>query len=487
MTTIRLRRFASVWLIALLSITAEIGPPAAAQAPLLPYATLRTVPQLHGEVWPADFNEDGITDLASGADDFSDPGIEDPIRISLGNGDGTFRAPVMSPTIGGVRTVGDLNRDGFVDVVALTPDGLAVLPGNGNGTLQAPRPVTMDAGWGGSVLAVDLNADGIRDIAGRTAVGSTAYIAVFAGRGDFTFAEPVLVPTAPLPEQMTTGDFDGDGRLDVAVSHIVPATAPSASLTILLNEGMLQFTTNNVAVPKSATDLSARDLNGDGDLDLVVSGSTHPGYSYAHDGFVYVFTGDGNGSFALTATYPTAIGPIAIVVGDFTRDGRLDVATANRSFRVIETTCSFNDGADSVSILPGNGNGTFGAATTFALGSQQYDSEFFGNEVNSLNTSDVNRDGHTDLIVSDGKLLIAAAPRANQPPVVDAGEGLTEPGAGTIFLKGGGTDPDGHLLSFRTTDASGQIDHPSAIGCIDNLPAARYDLTMTATDGRAQA
>ena len=54
MTTIRLRRFAYVWLIALLSITAEVGPPAAAQTPLLPYATLRTVPQLHGEVWPAD-------------------------------------------------------------------------------------------------------------------------------------------------------------------------------------------------------------------------------------------------------------------------------------------------------------------------------------------------------------------------------------------------------------------------------------------------
>jgi regulation of enolase protein 1 (concanavalin A-like superfamily) len=487
MTTIRSRRFAYVWLIALLSITVEVGPPAVAQAPLLPYATLRVVPDTHGQVWPADFNEDGITDLASGADDFIDLDSEEPIRIALGNGDGTFRPPVISQTIGGVRAVADLNRDGFIDVVALTPDGLAVLPGNGNGTLQAPRLVSLEAGWGGFVLAVDLNADGIRDIAAILSDGTTWNVAIYAGRGDFTFAEPVLVPTAALSEQATTGDFDGDGRLDIAVSHVVPATAPSASLTILLNEGLLQFTRSSVAVPKSASDVVARDLNGDGALDLVVSGSTYPGASYAHDGFVYVFTGGGNGSFALTATYPTAIGPIAIVVADFTRDGRLDVATANRSFRVVDTGCSFYDGADSVSILPGNGNGTFGAATTFALGSQQYGAEFFGNEVNSLNTSDLNRDGHTDLIVSDGRLLIAAAPRANGVPVVDAGEGLTEPGASTIFLRGGGTDPDGHLLTFRTTDASGQINHPSAIGCIDNLPAARYDLTMTATDGRAQA
>jgi regulation of enolase protein 1 (concanavalin A-like superfamily) len=487
MTTLRSRRLAYVWLIALLSITLEVGPPAAAQAPLLPYATLRVVPDTHGQVWPADFNEDGVTDLVSGADDFTDLDSEEPIRIALGNGDGTFRPPVMSSTIGGVRAAADLNRDGFIDVVALTPDGLVVLPGNGNGTLQAPRPVTLEAGWGGFVLAVDLNADGIRDIAAIQNVGTTANVAIFAGRGDFSFAGSVLVPIAALPEQATTGDFDGDGRLDIAVSHIVRADAPSAPLTILMNEGMLQFTPSTVAVPKSATDLVARDLNGDGALDLIVAGSTHPGFSYALDGFVYVFTGGGNGSFALTASYTTAIGPISLVVADLTRDGRLDVATANRSFRVVDTGCSFYDGADSVSILPGNGNGTFAAATTFALGSQRYGGEFFGNEVNSLNTSDLNRDGHTDLIVSDGRLLIAAAPRANRPPVVDAGEGMTEPGQSTISLRGGGTDPDGHLLRFRTTDASRQIDHPSAIGCIDNLPAARYDLTMTATDGWAQA
>jgi hypothetical protein len=486
MTSTASRRFACVWLIGLLSITVEVGTPVAAQSTLLPYATLRVVPSTHGEVWPGDFNEDGITDLVSGAGDFTDLDSEEPIRIALGNGDGTFKAPIVSATIGGVRAAADLNRDGFIDVVALTPDGLAVLPGNGNGTLQAPRPVSMEAGWGGFVLAVDLNADGIRDIAAILSTGTTAYVAIFAGRGDFTFADPVTVPVAQFPQQATTGDFDGDGRLDLAVSHIVQATAASAPISILLNEGTLQFTASTVPVPKSATDLTARDLNGDRILDLVVTGSTHTGFSYAHDGFLYVLTGAGNGSFALSATYATAIGPIAVVVGDFTRDGRLDVATANRSFRVLDTACSFMDGSDSVSILPGNGDGTFGTATSFALGPQQYGAPVFGDEVDSLNTSDLNRDGHPDLILSDGRLLVAAAPRANRPPVVNAGQDVTEAGSATIFLRGGGTDPDGHLLTFRTMDASGRIDHPSAVGCIDNLPAERHELTMTATDGFAQ-
>jgi hypothetical protein len=52
-----------------------------AQAPLLPHATLRAVPDTYGEVWPADFNEDGVTDLASGADDFNDPDAEEPIGL----------------------------------------------------------------------------------------------------------------------------------------------------------------------------------------------------------------------------------------------------------------------------------------------------------------------------------------------------------------------------------------------------------------------
>jgi regulation of enolase protein 1 (concanavalin A-like superfamily) len=200
--------------------------------------------------------------------------------------------------------------------------------------------------------------------------------------------------------------------------------------------------------------------------------------------------GDGNGTFALAGTFPTGISPVAIVLGDFTHDGRLDVATANRSARTLDDGCVFMAGADSVSILPGSGHGTFGAPTTFALGSQKPSADlaadFFGRDVDSLNTSDLDRDGYPDLIPSDGKLLITAAPRANRAPVVNAGPDESQPAADTIWLSGGGTDADGHLLSFRTRDASGKIDHPSNVGCLYYVGAERHELTMTATDGWAQ-
>ena len=481
----RSRRVTHVWLVSVLLITVEVGPPVAAQAPILPYATLRVVPQTTGEVWPGDFNKDGITDLASGGDEGDAFPTNEFVQIALGNGDGTFRAPIVSATGGMVRAVGDMNRDGALDVVAVggRPDGVARQRQRDIAAIpHRDGPVAIPGHRTGGRLQRRRPPRHRRTAVHRRLVPSGH----LPGTRRLHLRCPVLLPSSPLTTQATAGDFDGDGRLDLAVAENSIAGTPG-KLTIFLNSGLFQFTPATVVVPKGATDLTTRDLNGDGALDLVVSGSTYSGFDYAHDGFVYVFIGDGTGAFTLAGTYATAIGPIAIVVGDFTRDGRLDVATANRSFRVIEDSCAFMRPADSVSIIPGRGDGGFGEATTFALGSQAFGAEIFGNDVDSLNTGDLNRDGHTDLIVSEGRVLLAAAPRANRAPVVDAGDDETSEGGSTIFLRGGATDPDGHLLSFRVTDASGLIDYASSFGCIDNLPAERYDLTMTASDGRAQA
>ena len=144
-----------------------------------------------------------------------------------------------------------------------------------------------------------------------------------------------------------------------------------------------------------------------------------------------------------------------------------------------------------MTILPGNGDGTFGAATSFALGSQAAGAQppglpGYANEVDALNTSDLNRDGFADLIASDGRLLLTLAPAANRRPTAQAGPDVVQQGGNSLYLNGGGVDPDGHLLSFRYRNASGTIDIPYPAGCYDNVESVRHVLTLTADDGRAQ-
>ena len=210
---------------------------------------------------------------------------------------------------------------------------------------------------------------------------------------------------------------------------------------------------------------------------------------YYHDGFVLVLTGAGDGTFTPGGKYPTAYGPISVVLGDFTRDGTLDVATANRSFRYVDDLCNTTrQGSDSVSILPGNGDGTFGKATSFALGSQAVGATPFVDEADALNTADVNRDGHQDLVVSDGRVLLTTAPRANRAPVVDAGEDVSEQGGNSVVLRGGATNPDGHWLQLNFTGAipvDGNV--PAGVGCVEGLAPERHVLTLTADDGHVQA
>ena len=226
------------WFVCAVVMTVALVPAGvAAQAELLPAATLRSVPGLSDQVWPADFNRDGFPDLAGG---------RNSVQIALGNGDGTFRPPVSTGTVGGVRGVGDLNGDRFIDIVAVFgTDRLLVLPGNGDGTFQPARPVFPGEGFElRSVMVVDLDNDGRRDLAFSEYTDlNTWALFVLAGRGDFTFEEPILVPTGG-PAQGTTGDFNGDGLLDIALAHMF-----SRELTIHLNSGQLQFTSTSVALP----------------------------------------------------------------------------------------------------------------------------------------------------------------------------------------------------------------------------------------------
>lgn len=153
-----------------LSLTAVV---AVSAQQLLPSVNIRTVPTMGQDQWPADFSGDGITDLVgsrqgSGA-----------LQVVLGNGDVTFRAPIVSAVTGTALGVGDLNRDRAIDVVAQVGNQVAVLPGNRTGALGSPRTVL--AAHAEFVGGADMYGDGIRDVV----IGEQdESLHVVAGNGD---------------------------------------------------------------------------------------------------------------------------------------------------------------------------------------------------------------------------------------------------------------------------------------------------------------
>lgn len=173
----------------------------------------------------ADFNGDGTQDIAlggnSGGSSFQQIGV---VSLLLGEGDGTFDAPMSSPLAGHVVegiTTGDVNGDGTADVIAATfslpPAGtVTVFPGNGDGTLATP--VQSAAGSGPSdVFVADLDGQGALDIA--VSDTSQRAVLVMSGLGNGTFS---LVESHALPydaQAVVAADLNGDGLNDLAVNN----------------------------------------------------------------------------------------------------------------------------------------------------------------------------------------------------------------------------------------------------------------------------
>jgi uncharacterized repeat protein (TIGR01451 family) len=163
----------------------------------------------------ADFNGDGKADIAAGS--FFATGV----NIMLGKGDGTFLPPLTNNTGFAVfMASADFNGDGKSDVVTL--DGAAsasILLSNGDGTFQPALSMLLNSVGPPDGLAVgDFNGDGKADLAVSNFGGG---VQVFAGNGDGTFQpyqQATTYMTGTGPGRLVVGDFNGDGRADIAVS-----------------------------------------------------------------------------------------------------------------------------------------------------------------------------------------------------------------------------------------------------------------------------
>ncbi len=263
-----------------------------------------------------DFNGDKKPDVAIS------PGSG--IQICLNNGDGTFTAGgIVDPGVQhGQIVTGDFNHDGKLDIAATDVGGVSILLGNGDGTFKDAIPT--GATNFVNLVTGDFNHDGKLDLAAN----SNGEIIVLLGKGDGTFQAPVTSPNTSGNGALATGDLNGDGILDLV-------SIGSNAMNILLGNGDGTFKAPKLVKVASPASFQIRDVNGDGKLDLIVAGPS----------FLHVLLGNGNGTFQAAKNFPAPRGTASFAMADLNGDGLLDVAYLDRVGNAIGTlTVYLNQG-----------------------------------------------------------------------------------------------------------------------------------------------
>ncbi len=382
-----------------------------------------------GTFQPAQTIDDGHTPLTLVVGDVSGDGIpdlivlntDDTLSVLLGQGDGTFQVKPEDYDAGDGALdvlVGDFGTKGQLDIAVADGNSnqVAVLLGNGDGTFQDPTfyPVGDKPS---ALVAGDFTGRGTLDLA--TANASSDDVSVLLGNGDGTFGSEIRTDTVgTTPEAVVAGDFTGNGVLDLATANL-----NSNDVTILTGNGDGTFQVgSSISVGNSPLALRAADLNGNGRLDLAVTNRD--------DSSVTVLQGQGDGTFTSVETTGTALRPTDLRVGDFNGDGLPDLAVMcqtnnkvdillgqgaglfpsytspatvpeNQTFTPVTGDFTGNGIPDlaianydfgTISLLLGNGDGTFHNGGQFACGEQP----------TALVAGVFTEDGNEDLVTNGG-------------------------------------------------------------------------------------
>lgn len=331
-------------------------------------------------------------------------------------------------------TYGDLNRDGFIDIVAndYSNRKVDVLLGNGDGTFRAYRSYATTGILPRDVSLADFNGDGNLDVA--TADYTSGTVSVLLGNSDGSLRAATTYVAGANSYQVLIGDYNGDGRAD-----IVSVDYGSTSKSLLINNGDGTF------LARTAIDVgyqtyrgASGDFNNDGILDLAFTGATNEG--------IKIFLGNGNGTFRQpSVTYGSgSVGGFGTSASDFNGDGNLDIVVTDQN-------------TNTYSILLGNGDGSLKAAVSYATGAAY--------NVTSI-PADLNGDGIPDLILSDqnnsrvrliigngdGTFRLGTSFGGMGAPVISAGVDLNRDGALDI-ISGGQTGGLGIYIA-KTTEAA---------------------------------
>jgi len=440
-----------------------------------------------------DRNGDDIPDLALAME------TEDEIRFQAGDADGGLRPDGAIVTIAGPTRLlaADVNSDGEDDLVVVGQAGLAIHLGRSDRRYYAPRWVFSDAHI--SAVAVgDIDRDGFVDLGVTNLSRST--VTFFRGMGDGSFQQIQSYMVGRAPTEILLIDVTNDAVVDaIVLNHL----ADSFTQLTGLGNGVFDSGPCILAQVEDLGEIAAADFNGDSHLDLAItsdlSGSVavflgqgrglfsaraplpvgrqprgivtghfdpdeHPDLAVANFGTdeVAVLAGDGRGGFDAPILVSVGLGPVAIVTGPFSGPKSADLAVANKL-------------SDSVSILYGDGRGRF----------PKVDNHPIGISPTFLLVGDTDADGNVDIVVGSDSSESVAILRNN-------GDAIGEPEAnsfGDIARPSVADDFDGDglidlVVINRQADAIDILPGigPGDFGLPIRVPVGRNPSTATTGD-----
>ena len=378
-----------------------------------------------------------ITVVGGSADAGTDAGGDSGVDGGPGDGgsDSGTCTGLLNPAGSGIAlgvddtnaVLGDLDKDGKLDAIVVSrgQNKVSVLLGKGDGTFGARTDFATAVNPIGVAIG-DLNGDAKLDVVVTSAPNGVAgAVSVLLGNGTGGLGAKADFATGEGTQNVAIADVNADGKLDVVTSNFV---AGNASVLLGNGAGGLGGKTDFATVA-SPGQLVVADVNGDGKPDLlVVSGAANQ---------LSVLLGSGTGTFAAHTEFATDVSPNGLAVGDLNGDGKLDVVTSNSIIAVNPSV---------MSILLGNGNGTFAAKTSINTG------RFPG----SVKLVDMDLDGKLD--------IVASAAGVDQI-VVHRGLGTGAFAAIETFSTGVGTGPFG--IAIGTLNAGTRPDVFGIMSAVD--------------------
>lgn len=358
----------------------------------------------------ADLNADGIVDVMV----VNSTG--NSVSVYLGTGGGAFQPRTNYPVGAGPTDmeVLDINNDGKLDLVILDTAGnsVSVLRGNGNGTFAPAETYPVGINPTRMTTFKSSSSNLGRIVTVNTGSNSISYLVV---QGNGSFGTTVNFPVGSAPNYVLNSDLDGDG-----ISEFIVSNGGDGTITVVTRNPATGVLANGVSysVGINPTGIASGDGNGDGKRDIIVTN--------AGSNTISVLFGNGDRTLQSALTFGTGPNPQQVVTADLDGDGLTDAVVRNGdgSYTVFlskpdSTAVTYDAGGASsgfgmdvfdfdgdgkldilgalnndgrFSILPGNGNGTFGQARVFAAGA---------GPANRWSRNDLSGDGRLDLAIAN--------------------------------------------------------------------------------------